>query len=134
MAGRGRRKAQIKLLNEIKTQLILQAERWGREGQYNSIFLEEMELDQCQNILGDLLSEKANLEYELHMLDSNKEELLIKLERLEAYINKARMVIRGHKKNINRSLEKMITDRDKLAMLKKRMSPENSISVLISSN
>jgi hypothetical protein len=96
--------------------------------------MQEMELDQSHKIESDLFSERSNLEYELHMLDSNKRDLLIKMERLEKYIKKASRVIVKHEKEIKKQLDKLIGDKDKLAMIIRRMRPENTISFMISSN
>ena len=134
MVSMKRKNSQKKILNEIKTQLVLQAERWGRQDYYTPIVLEEMGLEQSRKILADLLSERANLEYELHLLGSDKHELLIKLERLEAYVKRARKVIERHQKNIHKSLEKMIGDKDKLKLIMRKMRPENNISVFIQAN
>ena len=134
MAGRKRKRSRLKILNEIRSQLVLQAERWGRKEYYTPLRLEEMELEQSRFINGDLLAEKSNLEYELHMLGSNKHDLLIKMERLSGYIKKASRVIEGHEKSIKRTLDKLIKDRDKLDAVIKRLRPDTTFSVMINSN
>ena len=134
MVGRKRKRSRLKILNEIRSQLVLQAERWGRKEYYTPLRLEEMELEQSRFINGDLLAEKSNLEYELHMLGSNKHDLLIKMERLSGYIKKASRVIEGHEKSIKRTLDKLIKDRDKLDAVIKRLRPDTTFSVMINSN
>jgi len=129
-----RKKQQIRLLNEIRDQLVLQAGRWGKKDHYTQLCLDEMTLDQCYRVLGDLFSEKANLEYELYLLESDKHDLLIKMERLDAYLKKSRRVIKKYQKNIQQQLDKLIGDKDKLDLIEKRMHPENTISVLLSNN
>jgi len=108
-----KKKAELRILEEIKNQLILQAERWGRVGYYTPLKLEEMELEQCSKIMGEFFSEKANLEYELQMLSSDTREAIIKLERLENYVKRAKGVMRKHERKIKRLIEKLIGDKDK---------------------
>ena len=71
--------AQKKLINELKNQLLVQAERLGIRDDYAPIFMEELKLDSVGKILTEFYMERANLEYELNMLGSNKKEILIKL-------------------------------------------------------
>lgn len=133
--ARGKRKsATKKLLGEIRDQLVLQAERWGRVGYYTPMKIEEMVLEQCRNVHLDLLQERANLDYELQMLESDSQDIKIKLERLESYLKKAKMVIIKHKQSISRELEKKIKDKDKLKLIMSKLKPENSFSVLLNSN
>jgi len=135
MVGMGKRKkAQLRVLEEIKNQLVLQAERWGREGHYTPLKLEEMELDASWKIKGDFLAEKANLEYELHMLDSDKKESLIKLEKLEGYLKKADRVIVRHEKRIKKMIEKLIGDKGETKKALSLIEKHPRISVLISDN
>ncbi len=131
-----KKKAQMMILNEVKKQLLLQAERWGRVGYYTPLKLEEMELDACGRIKGDLLAERANLEYELQVLDSNKREIELKLYKLETYLNRAKRVVKRHNKNINKVLEKLIGDRKKTlgALQRVKFKREPLISILISDN
>lgn len=134
MASPGRKRARLKILNEVKNQLVLQAERWGKAGYYTPLKLEEMEEEQCGLILSDLLSERANLEYEIYLFDVDKKELLIKLEKLQGYLKRAERVIKKHEKSIRRQLEKLMTEKDRLKLILKKLKPENTISVLLSSN
>jgi hypothetical protein len=134
MATRSRKKEQTRLLNEIRDQLILQAKRWGREGYYTPVRLDEMTLEQCRKVQGDLLSEAANLGYELFLLESNKRDLLIKMERLEAYLKKAEKVIKKYERGIRQQVERLVTDRDKLDLIRRRMQPQSNISILLNSN
>lgn len=129
--ARKNKKSQKSILNEIKTQLILQAERWGRKDYYTQDKLEEMELDQCKKIKGDLLSEKNNIEYELNMLDTDKRDVLIKLERLEAYLKRADKVIKKHEKTITKLYEKKIGDTEMIKKAAKGYSVKPKISVMV---
>lgn len=129
--ARNAKKAQQRILNEIKTQLVLQAERWGRKDFYTPLKFEEMELDQCKKILGDLLSEKANIEYELHLLGTSKKEVLIKRERLEVYLKKAARVIAKHEKDIKRMIGKCLGDRNSVNNALKKYAYSPKISVMV---
>jgi len=125
------RKAQKLVMEEIKKQLLLQAERWDRGDHYNPIALEEMERDQCYRILGDLYAEKSNLEYEMHILGTDKHETLIKIERLDVYIKKALQVIERHDRFIFRILRKDIGDE---SQIRRALPWKRNISVLLSEN
>jgi hypothetical protein len=97
--SRGRKKSQKKLINELKNQLMIQAERLGIDSDYNPLAMEEMKLDSVAKILTEFYMERSNLEYEMNILGSKKKELLIKLERLHAYIRKAQGL---HKKHVDK--------------------------------
>lgn len=127
-----RKKAQLIVVEEIKNQLILQAKRWGRENYYTPLLLEEMELDACRRIKGEFLAERANLEYELHTLDSDKKESLIKLERLESYIKKSKRVIKSHEKKIKKMLEKVFGDKNSIKKALSYYNNKPQVSILIS--
>jgi hypothetical protein len=126
-----RKSTQKRIIEEIKTQLITQAERWGNKAYYTQLKLEEMELDQCKRILGDLLSEKNNLEYEMAMLGTDKKEVLIKTERLETYIKKANRIIDAHNKNIGKIINKEIGDRAAIGRAASKLGMIPAISVRI---
>jgi len=128
-------KGQQRVLGEIQKQLMLQAERWGRKDYYTPQRMEEMVLDQCYKIKGDFLGEKANLEYELQQVDSDKKESLIKLEKLVGYLKKADRSILGHQKAIIRSLEKLVGDKvkTKWALDYKKIS-KKGVSIMIGEN
>jgi len=130
-----RKKAQSIILDEVKKQLVLQAERWGRTGHYNPMKLEEIELDAVRRIRGDLLAEKLNLEYEMQALASNKRDTDIKLSRLDMYIKRAEKIAKKHDKNIEKILEKSVGDRKKLAgALDRAIGDRSTVSVLLSDN
>lgn len=132
--SRKTKKAQTRILKEIQKQLILQAERWGRKEFYTPFKLEEMELAQCRKITGELLAEKANLEYELFLLDSNKRDVLIKLERLETYLKKSSRVIKRHEKTISKMLDKIVGDKRKIKKALEYVEPKSFVSVLVCDN
>ena len=129
-------KAQMMILDEVKKQLLLQAERWGRTEHYTPLKLEEFEVEACRRIKGDLLAERANLEYEMQALFSNKREVEMKLSRLETYLKRADRVNKKHSKNVDKMIEKLVGDRRKtLGALDRLKARDNSmISVLISDN
>lgn len=121
-------KGQKIILEEIKKQLVTQAERWGRCDYYTPLKLEEIELEQCRKISGELLSEKANLEYELHFLESDKKEVLSKIDRLEIYIKKADRAVKRHEKMIEKIIGGKTGEKIQVGAKKSK------ISVLISDN
>lgn len=129
-----KKKAQLRILGEVQKQLILQAERWGKKDHYTPVKLEEMELEQCRKIKGDLLAEKANLEYEMQSLDSDKKETLVKQERLSLYLKRADRVIKKHEKHIVRTIEKSIGNREEIDAALKAIKPKSIISILLSDN
>jgi len=101
---------QKKIINELKNQLFVQAERLGIREDYSPVFLEELKLDSVGKILTEFYMERANLEYELNMLGSHKKELLIKLERLNAYIRKGVGVQQKHALGYEKLIEKGMGD------------------------
>ncbi|OGC04077.1 hypothetical protein A2276_05615 [candidate division WOR-1 bacterium RIFOXYA12_FULL_43_27] len=121
-------KGQKIILEEIKKQLVTQAERWGRTDYYTPLKLEEIEIEQCRKISGELLSEKSNLEYELHFLESDKKEVLSKIDRLEIYIKKADRAIKRHEKLIEKIIGGKTGEKIQVGAKKSK------ISVLISDN
>ena len=129
-------KAQMMILEEVKSQLILQAERWGRTEYYTPIKLEEMESDAAKRIRTDLLQERANLEYELQVMDANRREVEMKLSRLDAYLRRAGRVIKKHDKTIEKIIDRAIGDRKRtfgaLDRVKAKTMPQ--VSVMISDN
>jgi hypothetical protein len=129
--NRNRKKGQMRLLTEVKDQLLLQADRWGRKGHYTPLKLEEMELEQCRKIKGDLLAEKSNLEYEMSMLGTDKKEVLIKIERLESYIKKADRVIEGHERGISKILDKIVGDKKAVKRAEDLIRSKSQISVMV---
>ena len=136
MAKRNAKKQQMKVINELLSQVILKAERWGKTGYYTPLRLEEMYIDAINQLSGELLTEKANLEYELHALGTNKQDAVIKIERLNSYIQKAKHLKARTLKKIEDLLGKKIGDKDKLALAVARIRRENkpSVSVMINSN
>lgn len=125
------KKAQNRILTEIRDQLVLQAERWGRTDHYTPLKLEEIEIEQCKRVKSDLLTEKSNLEYEMNMLGTDKREVLIKIERLESYIKKADRVVEGHERRIGRLLDKLVGDRKAVKQAHSIIKKEPAISVVV---
>ncbi|MFH1761257.1 MAG: hypothetical protein ABIA63_09175 [bacterium] len=129
-----RKKAQDLIITEVKNQLLLQAERWGRKDYYTPLKLEEIELEQCNKIVGEFLAEKSNLEYELHMLESDKKDVLAKMERLQIYLAKSARVAKKHENNIGKIIQQKIGDREKINAAVNKVDKKSAISVLISDN
>jgi hypothetical protein len=115
--------AQKKLINELKNQLLVQAERLGIRDDYAPIFMEELKLDSVGKILTEFYMERANLEYELNMLGSNKKEILIKLERLNVYIRKAQALHVRHLGKFEDIIEKGMGDLKRTKRAIKKMQP-----------
>ena len=115
--------AQKKAINELKNQLFIQAERLGIRDRYTPVIMEEIKLDSLRRILTEFYMERSNLEYELNMLGSNKKEILIKLERLNAYIRKAEGLRERHSKKVEELIEKEMGDQKKTRKAVKRLKP-----------
>src|SRR3989338_4006499 len=126
-----KKNGQHKVIEEIRKQLVLQAERWGKKEYYTPQKLEEMVLEQCQAIKGDFLTEKANLEYEMQNIESDKKECLIKLEKLTGYLKKADRTTLIHKKAVSRFIEKLVGDRQKTQWALGKRLGQQKVSVLI---
>jgi hypothetical protein len=129
MAGNKRKKAQQKILNEVKSQLRIKAKKLGVEDNYSELNFESMKLDAAKRILDDLNAEKSNLEYELYMKGVLDKESTIKLEKIQTYINKAQRVIIKYEKIINKIAEKAAPNKEKAKEAVKRIAPTPRISV-----
>lgn len=82
-------KAQNKVVDELKKQLLIQAERLGIRNEYTPAWFVEQKVLAFGKVLSELYAERSNLEYEMNLLGSDKKDLLIKLERLHLFIRKA---------------------------------------------
>ncbi|MBI5399356.1 hypothetical protein HZB07_01885 [Candidatus Saganbacteria bacterium] len=118
-----KKSAQKKLINELKNQLVVQAERLGIKEQYTPLYFEETKLDSVSKILSEFYMERANLEYELQTIDSNKREVMIKLERLNAYVRKAVSLRQRHVKEYENILEKATGDQVKTRRAVRQITP-----------
>lgn len=127
------KKGQLKILNEIKNQLVLQAERWGKTDYYTPLKFEELELEQARKIKGELLMEKSNLEYEMNSLGTDKKEVLIKIERLETYVRKADHMIESYERKIAKMIENNIGNMKDIKKAEGTIKTKPRISVMINS-
>lgn len=118
-----KKNTQKKLINELKNQLFIQAERLGIREEYSPVSLAEMKLDATQKILTEFYMERANLLYELNMLGSKKKEVLIKLERLNAYVRKAEGINAKHKGEMEKQIEQGQGDIKKTKRAVSRFKP-----------
>jgi hypothetical protein len=118
-----KKNTQRKLINELKNQLMIQAERLGVSDQYTPIFAEEIKIDSVRKILTEFYMERSNLEYELNILGSNKKEVLIKLERLNAYVRKAEGLREKHCKQYSQQLEKGLGDQVRTRRAVSKLNP-----------
>src|SRR3989339_170699 len=103
---RKKSKAQNKVVNELKNQLMIQAERLGIKDDYTPAWFIEQKTLAFGKILSELYAERANLEYEMNMLGSDKRDLLIKLERLHSYIRKAESLRERYTDDLTRLIDK----------------------------
>jgi len=129
MTSKRRKKAQQKILSEIKSQLTIKSKKLGVEDRYSEINFETMKLDAARRILDDLNAEKMNLEYELYMKGVLDKESTIKLEKIQTYINKAKRVIAKYEKTIGKIAEKAAPHREKAKEAVKKLTPTPKISV-----
>ncbi len=115
-----KKKAELKLIDEMRSQLLIQAERLGIRDQYSPQWFAEQRVLSAGRVLSELYAERSNLEYELNLLGTDKKELLIKLERLNVYIKKAEGLrdkyLGEHDKVIDKNFS-LTENRDKLACL-----------------
>jgi hypothetical protein len=100
-------KAQMKIFKELETQLMVQAERLGVREDFDPFHMKELECDALNKHLIAFYQERANLEYEMQMLGTNKKEVLIKLERLGVYIRRAEKMAEQDQKEFRKMLDKL---------------------------
>ena len=129
MTSKKRKKAQQKILGEVKSQLHIKAKKLGVEDRYSEYNFEDMKLDAARRIMDDLNAEKSNLEYELYMKGVLDKESTIKLEKIQTYINKAQRVIDKYQKNIDKMAEKAAPYREKAKEAIKKITSTPKISV-----
>ena len=129
MTSKKRKKAQQRILSEIKSQLTIKAKKLSVEDKYSEINFEGMKLDAAKRILDDLKAEKTNLEYELYMKGVLDKESTIKLEKIQTYINRAQRVIEKYEKHIGKMAEKAAPHREKAREAVKKITHTPKISV-----
>lgn len=129
MASPKRKKAQQKILSEIKNQLYIKAKKLGVEDRYSEQNFETMKAEAARKILDDLNAEKSNLEYELYMKGVLDKESTIKLEKIQTYINKANRVIEKYEKILSKMGEKRTkaAEKGKEAAKKLEITPKISV-------
>jgi hypothetical protein len=118
-----KKNTQKKLVNELKNQLMIQAERLGIKEDYSLLFMEELKLDSVKKILTEFYMERANLEYEMQLAGSAKKEIMIKLEKLNAYIRKAVGVQNKHLGVYGQILDAGIGDKELTQRAVKKLEP-----------
>ncbi|MBN3032707.1 MAG: hypothetical protein JW873_01285 [Candidatus Saganbacteria bacterium] len=122
MARRNGKKAEFKLIEEMRKQLLIQAERLGIRDRYTPQWFAQQRVLSAGKVLSELYAERSNLEYELNLLASDKKELLIKLERLNVYIKKGEGLRSQFGKEHDRVIDKefkLTENGAKLACLKR---------------
>lgn len=118
-----KKSAQKKLVNELKNQLLVQAERLEIREYYSPVTMEELKIDSVRKILTEFYMERANLQYEMNSYGTNKKEVLIKLERLNAYIRKAEGLRERGLKNFEKLLDKGLGDKEKALKAIRKLKP-----------
>lgn len=129
MASKKRKKAQERILAEIKSQLTIKAKKLGISDQFEGVRFEEMKLDAAKKILDQLNSEKSALEYELYMKGKLDRDSTIKLEKIQTYINKAQRVIGQYDKTLAKAGEKTTKAQEKGREAAKKMTTSPRISI-----
>jgi hypothetical protein len=124
-----KKKAQEKILSEIKNQLTIKAKKLGIDEQFAGVNFEVMKLDAAKRILDDLNNEKSHLEYELYMKGSLDKESTIKLEKIATYINKAQRVIDRYSKTIEKSGAKVAQQQEKGRQAAEKMVETPKINI-----
>jgi hypothetical protein len=120
-----KKSSQLKLLDEMRNQLMVQAERLGIRDRYTPLYMLELDIDSCKKLLSELYSERSNLEYEMNMFGTNKKELLIKMERLNSYIRKAEKLQETYAAKLEKQLGKSMGDRKQVGRVLNRLNPTN---------
>jgi hypothetical protein len=124
-----RKKAQEKILGEIKSQLTVKAKKLGIDERFSEVNFESMKVEAAKKILDDLNMEKTNLEYELYMKGTLDKESTIKLEKIHMYINKAKRVLERHEKTIEKIEQKKNPDKIKTQEAVKKLTETPKINI-----
>ncbi|OGC06487.1 hypothetical protein A2526_03010 [candidate division WOR-1 bacterium RIFOXYD2_FULL_36_8] len=120
-------KAQMRVFQEMESQLLMQADRVGVRDDFMPSRLKEMEYDSLKKHILSFYAERSNLEYEMQMFGVDKKEVLIKMEKLEVYIRRAERLRELYDKYFQKSSEKQNKDK---SIIEKSIS-KNKISVSI---
>lgn len=112
--SRKKLKAQQRIFKELEKQLLTQAERLGVKEDYPPLRLKEIEYEAVRKHLLSFYMERANLDYEMQMLGTNKKETLIKMERLGVYIKRAERMKRQYEEKIQKMLDKLLPNKEEV--------------------
>jgi hypothetical protein len=129
MATKKQKKAQQRILTEVRSQLHIKARKLGIDDRFSEINFESMKMDAAKKILDDLNAERLNLEYELFMKGKLDRESTIKLEKVQTYINKAQRAIDKEGRNVSKLAEKAAPNKEKAKEAAKRFTHTPRISV-----
>lgn len=127
--SRKRKKAQQRILSEIKSQLTIKAKKLGIDDRYSGINFDTMKLEAAHRIHDDLNMEKLHLNYELRMKGTLDKESTIKLEKINTYLNKAQRVIQKYESHIERVAEMTGVPKEKVKAAVKKLTPTPKISI-----
>lgn len=116
MAGspKKRKKAQARLFNELRNQLMIQAEKLGKRDFFTPYRAAETRAGSLRDILTELYIERSNLEYEMQSPGSSKHEVLRKLEKLHRYISKAERLQENNNAHIDKLVGRKVNIREDL--------------------
>lgn len=101
-------KAQNMVINEVRRQIASQCEHFGLNDHYDTKKMAEVQLEQCKKILEGFMEEKRNLIYQhdMHELgileDSDKNEILEKLLKINGLIKKTESRVELKEKELNK--------------------------------
>ncbi|MFC1570925.1 hypothetical protein ACFL31_00070 [Candidatus Margulisiibacteriota bacterium] len=95
-----------KLIGELRKQLLIQAERLDIRHRYTPLWFSEQRMLAFGKILSEFYAERANLEYQLNLLSTDKKEVLRKLEKLHLYIRRAEGLREREMKKFERTIDK----------------------------
>ena len=123
-------KAQMRVFQEMESQLLMQADRVGVRDDFMPSRLKEMEYDSLKKHILSFYAERSNLEYEMQMFGVDKKEVLIKMEKLEVYIRRAERLRELYDKYFQKSSEKQNKDK---SIIEKSIS-KNKISLFCGLN
>jgi hypothetical protein len=119
---RKKKRTQKKIVEELRKQLLIQAERLGIRDRFTPVWFLEQRVLALSQILSEFYAERANLEYELNMIGSDKKDLIIKLEKLHSFIRTAETAREKYIKRFEKTIDKEFKLSEfgqKLAYLKK---------------
>lgn len=102
------KKVQARVTNEMRKQLVTQAENLGLKGFFTQEKITEIKIEQCRNIAARLDEEKINLDYQIEMaglgaeVNERVEDIKAKLFKISSLISKANTRIISLEKDLEK--------------------------------